>query len=80
MGKSNGKLSLEDIIHALLHNRLITLIGDVLTLVLILYFLYKGNNWLCYFIIGIISFKLFIIAICSFILFRKKMRKRKVLR
>ena len=80
MGKLNGKLSLEDIIPALLHNRLITLIGDVLILVLILYFLYIGNNWICYFIIGIISLKLLIIAICSFILFRKKISKRKVLR
>ena len=80
MGKRNGNLTLEVVFHTLLHNKSVILTIDVLTLVLILYFLYKGNNWICYFIIGILSLKLVIMVTCTIVLYSKKCKQRKISR
>lgn len=55
MERENHKLTLENIIHSLLHNRLINFINNILILILLIFIIWNNEDTLSYILVLLLS-------------------------
>ena len=71
MGRTNERSKLKRFIHACLHDRIVSLVMDILLLILLCIYIYNGVYELPYFFAGLFILRNLIIIICLFLLRRK---------